>query len=81
MPDKIESVDSLLSLLEARHQDGAYDANLMAKARIDQLTGRNEELRTQLREVRNTNNKLAADNDRFKNKASYAFCGLGKSGI
>ncbi len=58
----------MLALLEARHQDGAYDANLMAKARIDQLTGRNEELRTQLREVRKMNNKLSSENDRFKHK-------------
>ncbi|KAF3814592.1 hypothetical protein GH733_017750 [Mirounga leonina] len=38
--------------IESKNAEGIFDANLHLKAQVDQLTGRNEELRQELRESR-----------------------------
>lgn len=55
-----------LQAIELKHAEGTFDASLHLKAQIDQLTGRNEELRKELRETRkeavNFSNQLAKAN-------------------
>lgn len=38
--------------IELKNTEGVFDASLHLKAQVDQLTGRNEELRKELRESR-----------------------------
>lgn len=38
--------------MESKNAEGIFDASLHLKAQVDQLTGRNEELRQELRESR-----------------------------
>lgn len=48
----IPSLERLVNAIESKNAQGIFDANLHLKAQVDQLTGRNEELRQQLRESR-----------------------------
>lgn len=38
--------------MESKNAEGIFDANLHLKTQVDQFTGRNEELRQELREAR-----------------------------
>ncbi|XP_064347638.1 centrosomal protein of 290 kDa isoform X3 [Camelus dromedarius] len=48
----IPSLERLVNAIESKNTEGIFDANLHLKAQVDQLTGRNEELRQELRESR-----------------------------
>nr|XP_025140139.1 centrosomal protein of 290 kDa isoform X2 [Bubalus bubalis] len=48
----IPSLERLVNAIESKNAEGIFDANLHLKAQVDQLTGRNEELRQELRESR-----------------------------
>ncbi|XP_069436761.1 centrosomal protein of 290 kDa isoform X4 [Ovis canadensis] len=48
----IPSLERLVNAMESKNAEGIFDANLHLKAQVDQLTGRNEELRQELRESR-----------------------------
>ncbi|KAF6339055.1 centrosomal protein 290 [Rhinolophus ferrumequinum] len=48
----IPSLERLVNAIESKNAQGIFDANLHLKAQVDQLTGRNEELRQELRESR-----------------------------
>ncbi|XP_068825810.1 centrosomal protein of 290 kDa [Capricornis sumatraensis] len=48
----IPSLERLVNAIESKNPEGIFDANLHLKAQVDQLTGRNEELRQELRESR-----------------------------
>nr|KAF6494163.1 centrosomal protein 290 [Rousettus aegyptiacus] len=48
----IPSLERLVNAIESKNAEGLFDANLHLKAQVDQLTGRNEELRQELRESR-----------------------------
>ncbi|KAJ7329890.1 hypothetical protein JRQ81_016064 [Phrynocephalus forsythii] len=62
----IPSLERLVNAIELKNAEGTFDASLHLKAQIDQLTGRNEELRKELRETRkeavNFSNQLAKAN-------------------
>ncbi|XP_057342869.1 centrosomal protein of 290 kDa isoform X2 [Manis pentadactyla] len=48
----IPSLERLVNAIESKNAEGIFDANLHLKAQVNQLTGRNEELRQELRESR-----------------------------
>ncbi|XP_048357510.1 centrosomal protein of 290 kDa [Sphaerodactylus townsendi] len=48
----IPSLERLVNAIELKNTEGVFDASLHLKAQVDQLTGRNEELRKELRESR-----------------------------
>nr|KAF6451976.1 centrosomal protein 290 [Molossus molossus] len=48
----IPSLERLVNAIESKNAEGIFDANLHLKAQVDQFTGRNEELRQELREAR-----------------------------
>uniref|UniRef100_A0A8C6RHT0 Centrosomal protein 290 n=1 Tax=Nannospalax galili TaxID=1026970 RepID=A0A8C6RHT0_NANGA len=48
----IPSLERLVNVLESKNAEGIFDASMHLKAQVDQLTGRNEELRQALRESR-----------------------------
>ncbi|XP_063119537.1 centrosomal protein of 290 kDa isoform X5 [Rattus norvegicus] len=48
----IPSLERLVNAMESKNAEGIFDASLHLKAQVDQLTGRNEELRQELRESR-----------------------------
>ncbi|NXH19921.1 CE290 protein, partial [Bucco capensis] len=47
----IPSLDRLVSAMELKNSDGVFDASVHLKAQVDQLTGRNEELRQELKQA------------------------------
>ncbi|XP_036157303.1 centrosomal protein of 290 kDa isoform X5 [Myotis myotis] len=48
----IPSLERLVNAMESKNAEGIFDANLHLKTQVDQFTGRNEELRQELREAR-----------------------------
>lgn len=54
--------------MESKNSDGIFDASVHLKAQVDQLTGRNEELRQELketqREATSLSNQLASANEK-----------------
>ncbi|KAK2508581.1 hypothetical protein MC885_005534 [Smutsia gigantea] len=48
----IPSLERLVNAIESKNAEGIFDASLHLKAQVDQLTGRNEELRQELRDSR-----------------------------
>ncbi|XP_078273319.1 centrosomal protein of 290 kDa isoform X2 [Rhinoraja longicauda] len=66
---KFESLERLISVIEAKNATGKQVVNGHLKAQLDQLMGRNEELRQELRETRKeagvTGNQLWKANERI----------------
>ncbi|XP_053112327.1 centrosomal protein of 290 kDa isoform X2 [Hemicordylus capensis] len=67
----IPSLERLVNAIELKNGEGTFDANLHLKAQVDQFTGRNEELRKELREARkeavDISNQLAKANAKNAN--------------
>ncbi|XP_074082638.1 centrosomal protein of 290 kDa isoform X2 [Macrotis lagotis] len=51
-PLVIPSLEKLVHAIDSRNAEGVFDANLHLKTQVDQLIGRNDELRDELRESR-----------------------------
>ncbi|NXV08157.1 CE290 protein, partial [Cettia cetti] len=66
----IPSLDRLVHAMESKNSDGIFDASVHLKAQVDQLTGRNEELRQELREAQkeatSLSNQLASANEKIE---------------
>ncbi|XP_070611887.1 centrosomal protein of 290 kDa isoform X3 [Erythrolamprus reginae] len=67
----IPSLERLVNAIELKNAEGPFDASLHLKVQVDQLTGRNEELRKELRESRkeavNFSNQLAKASTKIAN--------------
>ncbi|XP_074868278.1 centrosomal protein of 290 kDa [Carettochelys insculpta] len=68
----IPSLERLVNAIESKNAEGIFDANLHLKAQVDQLTGRNEELRQELKGSR----KEATDFSNELTKASVKIAQL-----
>ncbi|NWS33076.1 CE290 protein, partial [Polioptila caerulea] len=66
----IPSLDRLVHAMESKNADGIFDASVHLKAQVDQLTGRNEELRQELKatqkEATSLSNQLASANEKIE---------------
>ncbi|XP_039917412.1 centrosomal protein of 290 kDa isoform X3 [Hirundo rustica] len=66
----IPSLDRLVHAMESKNSEGIFDANVHLKAQVDQLTGRNEELRQALKETQkeatSLSNQLASANEKIE---------------
>ncbi|NXL75491.1 CE290 protein, partial [Leptocoma aspasia] len=66
----IPSLDRLVHAMELKNSEGVFDASVHLKAQVDQLTGRNEELRQELRETQkeatSLSNQLASANEKIE---------------
>ncbi|XP_062440904.1 centrosomal protein of 290 kDa isoform X2 [Rhea pennata] len=65
----IPSLDRLVNAIESRNAEGIFDVSVHLKAQVDQLTGRNEELRQELKQTRkeatDLSNQLANANEKI----------------
>ncbi|XP_071477104.1 centrosomal protein of 290 kDa-like [Diadema antillarum] len=61
-------LERLCVLFESKDSKEAYEAQVYLKAQVDQLTGRNEELRRELRQARNETEKASVALDRAQTK-------------
>ncbi|KAJ7410332.1 Centrosomal protein of 290 kDa [Willisornis vidua] len=65
----IPSLDRLVHAMESKNSQGIFDASVHLKAQVDQLTGRNEELRQELKETQkeatSLSNQLANANEKI----------------
>ncbi|NWS75767.1 CE290 protein, partial [Crotophaga sulcirostris] len=65
----IPSLDRLVNAMESKNSEGIFDSGVHLKAQVDQLTGRNEELRQELKETQkeatNFSNQLATANEKI----------------
>ncbi|NXO82796.1 CE290 protein, partial [Sitta europaea] len=66
----IPSLDRLVHAMESKNADGIFDASVHLKAQVDQLTGRNEELRQELKESQkeatSLSNQLTSANEKIE---------------
>lgn len=62
------TLERLCMLFESKDSKDAYETQVYLKAQVDQLTGRNEELRRELRQARNESEKASVALDRAETK-------------
>ncbi|XP_047125642.1 centrosomal protein of 290 kDa isoform X1 [Hydra vulgaris] len=61
---QVPALDTLIAIIEQRHATGQYDTTLQLKAQLNNLAGRNDELRWELQTARSEITKLTADLER-----------------
>uniref|UniRef100_A0A8B9FCE2 Centrosomal protein 290 n=1 Tax=Amazona collaria TaxID=241587 RepID=A0A8B9FCE2_9PSIT len=65
----IPSLDRLVNAMESKNSEGIFDTSVHLKAQVDRLSGRNEELRQELKqtqkEAMNFSNQLANANEKI----------------
>uniref|UniRef100_K1PYW1 Centrosomal protein of 290kDa coiled-coil region domain-containing protein n=1 Tax=Magallana gigas TaxID=29159 RepID=K1PYW1_MAGGI len=65
---RFPTLERMLAAIEAKNLIGNYDTSMYLKAQVDNLQGRNDELRRELRESRHECNKVRLDLQRTKEK-------------
>ncbi|XP_056015074.1 centrosomal protein of 290 kDa-like [Ostrea edulis] len=65
---RFPTLERMLAAIEAKNLIGNYDTSMYLKAQVDNLQGRNDELRRELRETRHECNKVRSDLQRAKEK-------------
>uniref|UniRef100_A0A8C9RVU4 Centrosomal protein 290 n=1 Tax=Scleropages formosus TaxID=113540 RepID=A0A8C9RVU4_SCLFO len=73
----IPTIERLVSAIEMRNSDGKFDSNLHLKAQVDQLTGRNDELRQEMRVTREETASALNELSKAKEKISHLESELG----
>ncbi|XP_069830230.1 centrosomal protein of 290 kDa isoform X2 [Dendropsophus ebraccatus] len=72
----IPSLERLVHVFETKNSSGIFDSSLHLKAQVDQLTGRNDELRQELKgsrkEAANLSNLLAKANEKISHLENEA---------
>ncbi|PVD27873.1 hypothetical protein C0Q70_10448 [Pomacea canaliculata] len=63
-PYRFPTIERMLAAIEAKRVIGNYDTSLYLKEQVDVLRGRNEEIRSELRETRVEINKLLLERDK-----------------
>ncbi|KAA0724451.1 Centrosomal protein of 290 kDa [Triplophysa tibetana] len=71
-PVSIPSLERLINVLEMKYSEGKFDTRLHLRTQVDQLTGRNEELRQEMKAAR----EEAANNLNQLTKASEKIASL-----
>ncbi|XP_071943126.1 centrosomal protein of 290 kDa-like [Antedon mediterranea] len=64
----VPTLEKILAMMEAKTVDGKYEAQVYLKAQVDQLTGRNEELRRELRQARTDYEKARLEVEKANSK-------------
>lgn len=67
-PVKVPALDKLIAMIEERNATGQYDTTVQLKAQIQHLSGRNEELRSELRNAQYEINKTITELDKRAQK-------------
>ena len=78
---RVPALEKLIAMFECRSATGQYDVHVEFRANIDQLLGRNEELRYELQRARDESTGLALQVEkkhtkvrpRVKNSSKYCF--------
>lgn len=65
---QVPALEKLMAMIESRNAVGQYDTTLQLKAQIEQLSGRNEELRHELHNAREETAKAIMQLERKKTK-------------
>eukprot|EP00794_Sanderia_malayensis_P012922 gene12922-14254_t len=66
----VPALEKLIAMIESRNAVGQYDVNIGLKSQIENLSGRNEELREELKNSRTQINTMVADIQRKELKVS-----------
>ena len=77
---RVPALEKLIAMLESRSATGQYDVHVALRANVEQLVGRNEELRHELQRTRNESTNLAVIVHKKETKVCIDVLGGGGGG-